>query len=345
MRGNLIKAPLVAVIYASLLQFIAVFLPFTAFYGEAAGAFAANQIWLDYVWLVVYCLFVCIIAAIAFAGIDKTGIGAFLRLLPIFLGLLWALPMLESFLLGEMSGLMSFWDLLMRFAQVAVGTAIMLFLCTLLYTKKYAEDEAAEPAPKDKAKVRDKPKGPRKFKIVKLLLLMMLALPFAFFLLYFVGGYFLAWRNEIVRVFYNGGDDGGFFFMLIVMLVDHIEYAGIALLRGLLSTALSFLLMLRLLPGKKRLFIILNVMFYFSQALLYIIPAPAMAWEVRLPHLISSAVVFVLFGGVSAFILPLAYNKNLAEEPAELPPELPKGKKPTAAGTPIPPRQQPAARR
>ena len=323
MVGNLIKAPLVAVLYASLLRFIAGFLPFSAFYQEMMGELALEQGWLNHLWLVGYCLFVCVIAAIAFSVLDKVGLGAFLHLLPIFLGVQWIVPMLEPFLFGEVSGVMEQWDIVLRFIQCAAATIVMLLLSMLLYTGKQPpekpktaepEDEAADPKAKKKKKAANGAK--QRLNIVRLLLLWMLALPGAFFFLYFVGGYFLGWRNEAVRAYYDGGADAGLVYMLVSMLLDDIRYAGMALIKGLLLAGFSLLLMMRL-PGKRLLFLFLNVMLYLSQALLYLIPTPTMAWAVRLPHLIAAGAVLAAYGALSAFLLPMGYYDGERETPAQ----------------------------
>ena len=309
MRGNLAKVPFVAVIYLSLLLFLDMFVPLTPFYREVSDLFVWNQTWLDHMWMLGFCLYVCILACICYNKIDKTGRKAFLHLLPFFIGLLWVMPMFESLMLGEASGLMTRWDMFMRLAHVGVGTILMLLLSMMLFTRRPVTDDNNNnslPATKLKGV-----KGPRKFKRVKLLLIMCLALPFAFFLLYFVVGYLLAWRHEAFRDYYLRGYYGsggtGFFYMFVTMLLGHIEYAGVALLRGLLLSVFTFLLMLRT-WGRKRLFIVLNVMFYLAQALVFFIPTPLMNWEVRQIHMIATAAVLVAYAILSAFLLPICRN-------------------------------------
>ena len=331
MRGNLAKAPLVAVLYASLLHFTTIFLPFTLYYREARYAFAWSLTWLDNLWLAAYALFACLVAALSFAAIEQKGMGAFLRLLPIFLGLGWIMPMLQPFLLGTPAALTQ-WDILMHFAGGVGATILMLLLSTLLYSRKPVLAEGEEPPPK-KEKVKG---GPRKFKLVRLILFMLLALPFAFFIFYFVGWYFLAWREDALREFYGGGANSGFFFMLISTLLERPMQAGLTLLRGLLLAAFSLLLLLNF-SHKKLMFIVINVLLFLSPTLFYLIPTALMPWEVRLPHLIFSAAHLLLFGVLCAFLLPLALNKGGQTEEAEeeaAPPE--KGKKPASTGKPIP---------
>ena len=332
MRGNLAKAPLVAVLYASLLHFTTIFLPFTLYYREARYTFAWSLTWLDNLWLVAYALFVCLVAALAFAAIEQKGMAAFLRLMPIFLGLGWIMPMLQPFLLGTPAALTE-WDILMHFAGGVGATILMLLLSTFLYSRKPVLAEGEEPPKKEKVKG-----GPRKFKLVRLTLFMLLALPFAFFIFYFVGWYFLAWREDALRAFYGGpAETSGFFFMLISTLLERPMEAGLTLLRGFLLAAFSLLLLLNL-SHKKLMFIVISVLLFLSPALFYLIPTALMPWEVRLPHLIFSAAHLLLFSVLCAFLLPLALNKGVqteeVEEEAAAPAE--KGKKPVGTGKPIP---------
>jgi len=120
---------------------------------------------------------------------------------------------------------------------------------------------------------------------------------------------------------------------MVTMLIDYTEYAGIALVRGLFLGLMTFMLMLRMMPGRKRLFIVMNTLLYLTQALFFLIPTPTMDWEVRLPHMISSAAVFVVFGALSAFILTLSYNSG-SSEPALTSADILEGKMST--GKPIP---------
>ncbi|MCL2579955.1 MAG: hypothetical protein FWE32_07970 [Oscillospiraceae bacterium] len=336
MRGNLAKAPLVAVLYASLLYFIAVFLPFTPYYREMRHEFAWHMGWLENLYLVGYALIVTLLIAVAYAVIDKTGRSAFLALLPIFLGFLWLMPMLEPFLLGSATRI-DRWDLIMHFGQGAAATILTLLLSMFLYTKKPAPPaEGEEAPPKKKEKVKG---GPKKFMIVRLLLFMLLAFPFAFFVFYFVGWYFLAWQNDALRAFYGGAADSGFFFMLISTLLERPMQAGLVLLRGLLLAGFSLLLLLRL-PGKKLMYIILNLLFFLLQGLYFALPTALMPWEIQLPHLIFSGAHLLLFALIVAFLLPLTLNKAGPSEEGEEEPEPDdkkgKGKKPASTGKPIP---------
>lgn len=334
MRGNLAKVPLVAVLYAAIVRFIGLFIPFSQAYGAAAVEFDISLGPLDHIWFLGFCLFVGVICAICFAGIDKSGRGALLTLTPIFLGFLVVMPVFESLLLGEVTGLMDSSDLLMRMAQLGGGTIITLILCLLLFVRPDASPEGGAAAPPKAKKVKG---APGKFKIIKLLLYLLLALPGSFFILYFVLGYILAWTNETIRTFYagQGTEDGGFFFMFVTMLISHNYYAVITLLRGLLLGILSFLLMLRL-EGKRRLFLALNIMFFLAGVFLFLIPTPTMSWEVQIIHFVSSGVVMIIYAVIAAILLPLTYNKNLP------PPESaadPAAKPAVSTGKPIPKRR------
>ena len=335
MQGNLAKAPLVAVLYASLLHFLAVFVPFTPYYREMRYPFAWSMTWLDHAWLIGYALLICLLMAVGYAAIEKTGLGAFLALLPIFLGFGWIMPMLAPFLLGTTPGTgLAQWDILMHLGQGAVATILALLLSMLLYAKKPAPPAEGEEPPAKKEKVKG---GPKPFMLVRLILFLLLAFPFAYFIFYFVGWYFFAWQIDAVREFYGGPADSGFFFMLISTLLERPMEAGLTLLRGLLMGVLSLLLLLQL-PSKKLLYIILNVFLSLSQGLFFALPTPLMPWGVQLPHLIFNGAHLLVFGLLTAFLLPLARNKQgqVEEEGAEAPAAEAKGKKPVGTGKPIP---------
>lgn len=296
MGGNLAKSPLIAVIYAALLHFIAVFLPFSEGYTQSLGAHETTLF--GYLMLIGYCLFSCIAAAIAFSALDKGGVGALLPLLPSFLGLGFVVPMLQPFLEGETTGVMTSRDILMRLAQGAAGLILMLVLSMLLCGKK-------EPPPaKEKHKIG-----------VLNLVIFLLVLPILYTVIYFLVSYFLGWTNEVVRNFYGGHPDNGLLNMLVNMLLERPSAAGYALLRGLLLALFSLPLMLQL-AGKKVMYIVLNAMLCASGALLYLMPSPLMPDEVRIPHLLVNGIVLLVYGALSAFLLHGTFQKS---EPAPAP--------------------------
>ncbi len=302
MGSNLAKAPLVAVFYAALLHFSEVFLPLSTPYAETLYAFAPGVSPLRHLILVGYALLIYAIAAIIAATVEKGGFGALLLMLPAFWGQMLVAPVFQHLFLGEPSGTLSRGDLLWRMAQGAICSLLMLVLCMLLFPKKTPVSPAA--------------KG--KVNLLFMLLYIMVVLPLAYFLFHFVLGYFLGWRNDAVRIFYQGGADGGVLALIINMLLDAPRYAFFALTRGVLVAAFTVPLLF-LMPGKLLLIITVNVLLNLSGALFYLLPSPAMPADAALPHFIAGGVTAVLYSALAAFLLSLTHTpgtRAAAEPPA-----------------------------
>lgn len=319
MGGNLAKSPLVAVMYASLIFFSAVFLPFSEGYTQAMAEYQTTL--MGNLMLIAYCLVVSIIAALAFSNLEKGGFGALLPLIPGFWGLQFVVPMFQPLLAGEITGVMTQGDILKRLIQGCVCTLFMLLLSMLLYSKKKEkEPKAATPAPAPK---EAKPK----LKILYLVIFL-IVLPIIYSILYFILGYFLAWKNDMVRAYYTGGGDNGLMHLLINMLLTNAGQAGFALLRGLLMALLSLPLLLQL-PGKRVMFVVINTLMVLCGALIYIIPNPIMPDDVRMKHLIANGVILLVYGLAASFLLHTCYGEAVEKEPKEA--KGKKGGKPAAA--------------
>lgn len=320
MGGNLAKSPLIALFYAALLHFISLFLPLSDMYGSIMYSFGPETPLSGYLFLFLYCLWIAAAAALVFAATEKLGFGAALLLLPASLGLQWIVPMFWQFIDGEPSGVMTQSDTLMRAIQGCLATLIILLLCTLLYTKKPTERPAAKP-------------GKYKLRILRFIIFL-LVLPIIYSLLHFILGYVLAWRNDAVRLYLRGGDNNGIMDMIINMLLHAGRYALYALLKGLLIALFSLPLML-LLPGKRVLYIVANIMLCLSGAILYLLPNPTIPDDVSLTLFIANAVILTVYGGLSAFLLHLCL---IPPEPAKAPAPTPARGAP-AAKPPAPARR------
>jgi hypothetical protein len=315
MGSNLAKAPLVAVFYAALLYFSEVFLPLSDAYGQALYDFAPSVTWTGHLILIGYALLICAVAAVVTATVEKGGFGALVLMLPAFWGQMLVAPVFQQLFLGEPSGTLSRSDLLWRIAQGAACSLLMLVLCTLLFPRN---TPASPPA-----------RG--KLNLVFLPLYVVVVLPLAYFLLHFVLGYFLGWRNDAVRIFYQGGADGGVLALIINMLLDAPRYALFALAKGFLTAAFTVPLLF-LMPGKRLFIIMVNVLLNLSGALFYLLPSPAMPADAALPHFIAGGAVAVLYGALAAFLLCLTHTPGTRAAPAAPAAD-------GATGVPAPPRR------
>ena len=311
MGSNLAKSPLVALFYAALLHFAAVFLPFSESYGNLLHSYEPQIPPTRYLLMVACCLWMVVAIAIALAATEHIGFKGVLLLLPACLGLVWIVPLAQQLAFGEVSGVMTQKDTLLRLIQGCTSTLLTLLLCALLMAKK----PAAPGTPPSK-----------KYKLKYLrLAIFLLVLPLIYSLLQFILGYFLAWRDDAFRVYYQAGGNQGIMHMIIGMLLEAPRYAVFALLRGMLSALFSLPLLL-LLPGKRMVYILCHTMLCLSGALLYLMPDPVMPTPVAMTHLIASAVILAVFGGISGYLLHLCVEApKAAPLPAKAPTTAVKG--------------------
>ncbi|MGI6404378.1 MAG: hypothetical protein ACOX0K_09290 [Oscillospiraceae bacterium] len=313
MGGNLAKSPLVAVFYAALLHFTVVFLPFSEHYGSLLHSYEPQISPAQYLLMVAYCLWIVIPIAIVFSAAEPTKLKSFLLLLPTCLGLQWVVPLIQQLAFGEVTGVMTQKDTLLHLMQGCAATILILFLCFLLMSQKTAAHTPGTSSPK-------------KYKLRYLrLVIVLLVLPFIYSILQFVLGYFLAWRNDAFRAYYQGGGNLGIMHMIINMLLYAPRYAVFSLLRGMLYALFSLPLLL-LLPGKRVVYILCHTMLCLSGAILYLAPSPVMPAPVAVTHLIATAVVLVIYGGLSGYLLHLCVEApKAAPLPAKAPTTAVKG--------------------
>jgi hypothetical protein len=109
------------------------------------------------------------------------------------------------------------------------------------------------------------------------------ALAALYVVLYFTFGYFIAWRDPVVRAYYRGTDEGDFFTHFRSVVRDTPWLVPFQILRGLLWVGFA-----------------LPVVRMNSQLLL---PNPFMPEPVRMTHLIETASSNFLFGAVVGWLL------------------------------------------
>ena len=128
----------------------------------------------------------------------------------------------------------------------------------------------------------------------------------AYVVIYFTFGYFVAWRNEAVRVYYGGNDPGSFIAQMGNLLRTEPQLFLLQIARGLLWTVIA-LPVIRMMKGKwweAGLAVALLFAMGSSQLL---IPNPLMPAEVRMAHLVETLTSNFLFGWLVVSILVLVH--------------------------------------
>jgi hypothetical protein len=117
----------------------------------------------------------------------------------------------------------------------------------------------------------------------------------AYLFLYFTFGYFIAWKNPVVRAYYGGSDPSGFLAHIASLLRTEPALFLLQALRALLWTAIA-VPVIKMMKGawwESGLAVALLFAVMTSQLLL---PNPLMPAEVRMVHLLETATSNFLFG-------------------------------------------------
>lgn len=141
----------------------------------------------------------------------------------------------------------------------------------------------------------------------------------AYIFLYFTFGYFIAWRNPVVRAFYGGSDPAGFVAHIMSLLRKEPLLFLLQAVRALLWTALATPV-IQMMKGKwweGGLAVALLFGVFMTAPLL--LPNPLMPAEVRIAHLFETATSNFLFAWLVGFVLRSERRTNVAPRPDDMP--------------------------
>ncbi|HEX6284808.1 MAG TPA: hypothetical protein VFZ71_08035 [Pyrinomonadaceae bacterium] len=133
--------------------------------------------------------------------------------------------------------------------------------------------------------------------LVKLSLIVVL-----YVVLYFTFGYFIAWKNDAVRAFYEGSDPGNFITHIANLLRDEPLLFLLQAVRALMWTAIAVPVIKMMKGGWWEAGFAVALLFAVMTSLL-LLPNPLMPQEVRMAHLLETATSNFLFGWLVVLIL------------------------------------------
>jgi hypothetical protein len=116
-----------------------------------------------------------------------------------------------------------------------------------------------------------------------------------FLSLYYLFGYFVAWKNPLVREYYGGTDPGSFFAQMSSIVASTPWMLPFQYLRGLLWVALAVMVM-RMMKGSWWQVAIAVSLLFTVPAFYLLFPNPMMPDAVRMAHLVETAPYQFLFG-------------------------------------------------
>jgi hypothetical protein len=136
-----------------------------------------------------------------------------------------------------------------------------------------------------------------------------------FLSLYYLFGYFIAWKNPLLRDFYGGTDPGSFFAQMSSIVESTPWMLPFQYLRSLLWVALA-VLVIRMMKGSWWQVALAVSLLFTVPAIYLLIPNPMMPDAVRMAHLVETAPYQFLFGWFVVWLFSRLGAGRLSAQPA-----------------------------
>ncbi len=120
----------------------------------------------------------------------------------------------------------------------------------------------------------------------------------AYVMVYFVFGYYIAWRNPAVAAYYGGSDPGSFLAQLQSVWADNPGLFGAQAVRGLLWTLIALLVIRIMRRTRGEMMLVLGLLFAVVMNAGLLLPNPYMPPDVRMTHLLETASSNLLCGAL-----------------------------------------------
>jgi hypothetical protein len=134
-------------------------------------------------------------------------------------------------------------------------------------------------------------------------------------LVYYAAGYYLAWKNPVLRAFYGGSDPGSFLRQLQSIAAATPWMYAYQLAQGVLW-ALLVVVLVRMIAGSRVAVAVIAALFFgIVGPCQLLLPNPVMPTDVRLTHLVETVVSRLVFGFAAVWLLRPAGRFPRAESP------------------------------
>jgi hypothetical protein len=118
----------------------------------------------------------------------------------------------------------------------------------------------------------------------------------AYVFVYFLFGYYVAWRSPAVRAYYGGTDPGTFWEQFRGVLRDSLWLPLAQLVRGALWTVIGVTVLRSMRGGVLERALAVGALFSIVMTAGLLLPNPYMPYQVRMVHLVETASSNFLFG-------------------------------------------------
>ena len=136
-----------------------------------------------------------------------------------------------------------------------------------------------------------------------------------FLSLYYLFGYFVAWKNPLLRDFYGGTDPGSFFAQMSSIVESTPWMLPFQYLRSLLWVALAVLVIRMMIGSWWQVALAVSLLFTVP-AIYLLFPNPMMPDAVRMAHLVETAPYQFLFGWFVVWLFSRLGAGRLSAQPA-----------------------------
>ncbi|MEJ2189480.1 MAG: hypothetical protein P8Y93_08700, partial [Acidobacteriota bacterium] len=138
-------------------------------------------------------------------------------------------------------------------------------------------------------------------------------------LVYYLAGYYLAWKNPVLRSFYGGTDPGSFLRQLRSIAEGTPWMYPYQLAQGVFWALLVVVLARMLVGSRLRVAVTAAVFLAIVGPCQLLLPNPLMPTDVRLTHLVETAVSRFVFGFAAVWLLLPAARSLVAGSPVAAP--------------------------
>jgi hypothetical protein len=141
----------------------------------------------------------------------------------------------------------------------------------------------------------------------------------SYVVLYFTFGYFIAWRNPVVREYYGGIDEGSFFAHMGTVLGNTFWLIPFQILRAMFWAVIALPVVCMMKGQWQETALAIGLLFGVLMTAQLLLPNPYMPQAVRITHMIETASSNFIFGFLVGWLLthrhesatlPIAHNKG-----------------------------------
>lgn len=288
---NIVKFLIVFTTYTIVFILANGMMPFSQAFKEASARTAAGP--LDLLYVVISCLWFSSTICYTVYHTKWKGVKLALGVITVISLVHPVLTQVETLFFGSAFTVISKSDILL----IMLAGILPLLASVPLAVKMWSKEKSRE-------SVYDSP-----INVTKLAISIVLV-GFVYMIVYFVFGYFVAWKSEAVRIFYSGdSQDIGFGAKLLENWRENPVIYPLQFMRGILfGIAASPLLYMG--RNRRREFIISICLLYLCTAIVLIIPNFLFPDMVRWAHFIEMFLSMLLFGVMTGLIMSRASQRE-----------------------------------